>query len=781
MSIRTLLLGSAVMVLILLGITEAVASDAETPTATITASVVAATPTAPTPSNATTADVEHLQSELQRNIDFVWVMAAAALVFVMQAGFMCLESGMARAKNSINVAVKNMADFLLAVAAFWAIGFGVMFGLSENGWYGTTDFFMEIGKDPWRAAFFVFQSVFVGTAATIDSGAVAERTRFGSYLVMSLLVSALIYPVYGHWAWGSFLHGETQGWLEAKGFIDFAGSTVVHSVGGWVALAGVIVIGPRIGRFDKDGKPRKIMPHNLVLVFLGTFILFFGWFGFNCGSTLAATTDIAGIAINTVIAAAMGGISATAISWVIHPSRHPEPEMMANGVLAGLVGITAGCAVVETAGAATIGLVAGVLMVGTILAMEHVFKLDDVVGAVAVHGVCGAWGTIALAIVMPESALGGVARWTQIGVQAMGVGAAFVWAFGMALVCLLVVNRILPMRVTPEAEKIGLNVAEHGAKSTILELATAMQTATMSREYDESLKVEPEYGTEVGDLTHHFNLMVDALTDQQAKVEADRVRQEQDIERYGQMMESMQDAVSDIRQETDRMNASLDETTSHTEQLTGSVETVTRTIGELMTSLEEESASARNAHKTALYALEESVKSRTTVDVLGNSASDIGKVVTTIEGIASETKLLALNASIEAARVGEAGKGFAVVAVKVKGLSEQSEDKVDEIRQQVKGMQSVSTTAADDIGKIASVIERINTLNTEIAAKADKQTHKAREVGGFVSSVSTAVADVQECVKNVAAGAARVSERIVRTYNEFQKMVESRQDHRQAA
>jgi Amt family ammonium transporter len=229
----------------------------------------------------------------------------------------------------------------LAVTLFWMLGFGLMFGQSSGGLIGTSDFFIGLDNH-WEVVFFVFQSVFVGTAATIDSGAVAGRTRFASYLVLSALVSALIYPIFGHWAWGSLLSGGEPGWLEGLGFKDFAGSTVVHSIGGWVALAGVVIIGPRRGKFDKNGKPRRIQPHNMTLAYLGTFILFFGWFGFNCGSTLAASPQIADIAINTMLAACFGCVSSSALSWLRSPFRRPEGEMIANGILAGLVGITAG-------------------------------------------------------------------------------------------------------------------------------------------------------------------------------------------------------------------------------------------------------------------------------------------------------------------------------------------------------------------------------------------------------------------------------------------------------
>ena len=399
----------------------------------------------------------------QTHLDFVWVMIAAAMVFLMQGGFMCLESGLCRAKNSINVAIKNMGDLLVSTSLFWLFGFGLMFGSSYNGMFGTTDFAVDFGGEAWIAAFFVFQAVFCGTAATIDSGAVAERTRFESYLVVSALVSGLIYPVFGHWAWGSFLHGEEQGWLEAMGFIDFAGSSVVHSVGGWVALAGVIMIGPRIGKFDKDGNPRKIPPHSLLFVYLGAFILFFGWFGFNCGSTLAASADIAGIAVNTLLAGCFGGLGGAISSWAGCKGR-PEAEDIVNGVLGGLVGITAGCACVTTFGAVVIGMSSGVLVWWSVRVVERVFKLDDVASAVSVHGVCGTWGTIALAIFMRSDSLAtGTTRLEQIGIQAIGAGACFVWAFGCAWAAMSVVKTFMKLRVSPEDEQVGLNVAEHGA------------------------------------------------------------------------------------------------------------------------------------------------------------------------------------------------------------------------------------------------------------------------------------------------------------------------------
>lgn len=690
-------------------------------------------------------------TEVQQNLDFIWVLTAAALVFFMQAGFMCLESGLSRAKNSINVSIKNMADFLIAVAAFWVVGFGFMFGDTYHGWIGFSEFFPTL-DDPWIAVFFVFQAVFCGTAATIDSGAVAERTKFGGYLVVSLLASAILYPIFGHWAWGSFLNGEGPGWLERLGFIDFAGSTVVHSVGGWLALAGIIVVGPRIGRFGPDGKPRKIHPHNLMMVYLGTFILFFGWFGFNCGSTLGATTAIAGIAANTIIAACFGGLVSSTLSW-LGPTKRPEPEMIANGVLGGLVGITAGCACVSSVGAAVIGLVAGAVVYYVSMLVERGFKLDDVVGAVAVHGACGAWGTLAVGIFITTDNLPeGATRWTQFGVQALGVFTCFVWSFGLGFIVLKIVDRISSLRVSEEHERTGLNVAEHGATSSILDLANAMHRATTTGDYSNSVKVEVEHGTEVGDLSECFNNMVDAIQSDRIAIEQNAVRERQnsldlkkkvdcileavDAAAAGNYVETIpvegDDAVAQLAKrvevffreklESEEREANRHHEEREAQRLLGQkvdlmlevVEAAAKcdyskvinfegddAIGMLAKGLQQFLTEKQSIeHQEQLRADEEArlqAELRQKVDnllaVVGNAADEIGEVVTVIQEIAEQTNLLALNATIESARAGEAGKGFAVVAGEVKVLATQTATATEDIRNRVAGIR-VSTRDA---------------------------------------------------------------------------------------
>lgn len=431
--------------------------------------------------------------------DIAWVLICAALVMTMQGGFCFLESGLARAKNSVNVAIKNLIDFCIASCLYWAIGFAWMFGTSYCGLIGTDQFAVGDKASPWQLTFFTFQLVFCGTATTIISGAVAERIRFGSYLLISVLVSGLIYPVFGHWAWNGAETGTPAGWLNQRGFIDFAGSTVVHSVGGWVALAAVLIVGPRLGRFGPNARP--IQGHNLPMATFGVLLLWFGWFGFNGGSTLAVNGQLPLVLLNTNLAAAAGGLAALMFAWRIE--RRPVVEHVMNGVLAGLVAVTAGCHVFHPAAAFLAGGTAGVLCVATSYFMARL-RVDDVVGAFPVHGVAGIWGTLAVALLGDSSRWGtGLSRWQQFAVQAEGVLACFVWAFGGSFICLWMINRAFPMRVTADEEQVGLNVAEHGASSELIDLLAEMQTHRQQGNFARQVAVEPN--TEVGQIAAEYN------------------------------------------------------------------------------------------------------------------------------------------------------------------------------------------------------------------------------------------------------------------------------------
>jgi Amt family ammonium transporter len=402
------------------------------------------------------------QAELQTNINIVWTLVAAFLVFFMQAGFAMVETGFTRAKNSVNILMKNLFDFAIGSIAFFLIGFGLMFG-KTNGLFGTTLFGLsgiEPGSNDWMWTFLIFQTVFAATSATIVSGAMAERTKFGAYLIYSFIISLVIYPIFGSWVWGSAAAMGGGGWLEKLGFHDFAGSTVVHSIGGWLALAGATVLGPRIGKYGADGKPRAILGHNIPLATLGVFILWFGWFGFNPGSTLSGVGLAGYIAVSTNLAAAAGAIASLFTSWII--VKKPDVSMALNGTLAGLVAVTCPCDGVSPVGAILIGVVAGILVVLSVLFVDYVVKVDDPVGAFSVHGVCGVWGTLSWGLFNLKNGLFYGGGFKQFGVQLLGAGTAFVWAFGLGLVLFYVLGKTVGLRATDEEQLKGLDIGEHG-------------------------------------------------------------------------------------------------------------------------------------------------------------------------------------------------------------------------------------------------------------------------------------------------------------------------------
>lgn len=433
-------------------------------------------------------------------MDTMWVLLAAALVFFMQAGFALVEAGLQAAKNVVNILMKNLMDFTIASVAFWAVGFGLMFG-AGNALIGMDGWFLQGGDEvfgslswtvvPMEAKFF-FQLVFAGTAATIVSGAIGGRVKFSAYLWFSLGMTVLIYPFIGHWIWGG-------GWLAGMGFFDFAGSTVVHAVGGWAALAGAMVLGPRIGKYGPDGKPKATPGHNMSLAVLGVFVLWLGWFGFNPGSTMAVDpVAISHIFVTTNVAAATGAITALFVSWALF--KKPDASMTFNGVLAGLVAITAPCAFVGMGSAAIIGAIGGALVVFAVVAIERM-GVDDPVGAVAVHGVNGVWGTISLGLFAAAPWAGGAAQpglgllfgggFKQLGIQAMGALTASVAAFVLTYALFVLIKAMVGMRVSAEEEIEGLDIAEHGneAYPTLLHPIHSPAVVTMGRTRPELLGV----------------------------------------------------------------------------------------------------------------------------------------------------------------------------------------------------------------------------------------------------------------------------------------------------
>ena len=399
-------------------------------------------------------------NDLAISLDTVWMLLAAMLVFWMQPGFALCEAGFTQGKNTVNILMKNFVDFMLGSLLFFFVGFGFMFGSDGAGFIGAPnwgDLSFYKGDLPVEG-FLIFQTVFCATSATIVSGAMAERTKFSMYMIYSAFISLIIYPVEGHWTWGG-------GWLADLGFHDFAGSAIVHSVGGVLALIGAIALGPRRGKYGKDGKSRAIPGHSLSLAALGVFILWLGWFGFNPGSQLAASGEVNRLAISHVflttnLAAAAGGAATLFLTWIQYGK--PSLSMMLNGVLAGLVGITAGCDLVSPWGAVIIGTICGIVLVFAIEFFDHKLHIDDPVGASSVHGVCGILGTLMTGLLATDGGLFYGGGWHLLGIQSLGILVIDCWAAVCGFLLFFGIKKFAGLRVEARVEDEGLDIYEHG-------------------------------------------------------------------------------------------------------------------------------------------------------------------------------------------------------------------------------------------------------------------------------------------------------------------------------
>jgi Amt family ammonium transporter len=404
----------------------------------------------------TSIEVTKAIEKINGDMGMLWMLLSGILVFFMQAGFTLVESGMTRSKNAVNIAMKNLLDICVGSLSFWLVGYSLMYGDTSNGWFFWSGLFQGEGADLF------FQTMFAATAATIVSGAIAGRTKYTTYIIFSIVMTAIIYPISGGWQW------QGSGWLTNLGFIDFAGSSIVHSVGGWAALVAAFMVGPRIGKYV-DGKVLPIPGHNQVLATLGVFILWLGWFGFNGGSQLAwGGADAIGasnVVLITNLAAAAGGLGALVTTWIWYGK--PNLAQTLNGALAGLVSITAGCGNMTAVGAVVAGLIGGIIVVFSIEFIEKKLKIDDAIGAASVHGVVGVWGTLVIGLwgVDGDTAIGlfngGGA--SQLGAQAIGALAYAAWSVGLSFIVLGILKATMGLRVSKEVEIEGLDISEHGS------------------------------------------------------------------------------------------------------------------------------------------------------------------------------------------------------------------------------------------------------------------------------------------------------------------------------
>ncbi len=668
------------------------------------------------------------ESSLQSTLDIVWLAIAAAMVFFMQAGFCFLETGCIRKKNSLNVAVKNISDMMISVLLFWVVGYALMFGSSMSGWIGSDGYLLKGINQPYDIVFFLFQAMFAGTAATIVSGAVAERMKFTGYLVIAAVTAAFIYPVVGHWIWSE------GGWLAEKGFVDFAGSTVVHSVGAWIALAGIIVLGPRIGRFNKDGSVNELFGHDLLLTTIGVFILWFGWFGFNGGSTLAADSSIPSVLLNTMLAACAGGLVNLTIAKI--DSDQIRIERILNGVLGGLVAITAGCGVVDPVGSVIIGGMGGAVAHYTHHLLLYVFKLDDPISAIPVHGFAGACGTLMLAFIAPSGTFEAGAM-NQFVTQLTGVVTTFIWSFGLGLLLFYALKLFDLLRVSEEHERHGLNITEHGAKTGWLETLNAMNQ--ILNDGDLSRRVNVEIGSESGEVAACFNGLMEKfesnmsqmkMTSKEVKETSSRLQTfseqtQQRLDEQNNSTESISNSIQELRDMLDMIDHQANTVADSSKQADTEVDSIVQVIEVTSHSI------------TKMMATIDQVTS--ILNTLHQNSSEVSQISDVIRDISEQTNLLALNAAIEAARAGEAGRGFAVVADEVRVLASRTKDSTTEIEQMVNSLIEQTSVANETIAS-----GKQDAVNSNQAIEMAKQAFEI--ISDAMSELKTANVKLSETI-----------------------------------
>ncbi|MEM7179751.1 MAG: ammonium transporter [Spirochaetota bacterium] len=668
-----------------------------------------------------------------KDLDVLWVILAAALVFFMQVGFLMLETGLVRAKNSINVAVKNLMDYVLGTISFFTIGFALMFGASYHELIGSNLFFLEGLTSNKDFAFFLFQLTFMGTAATIVSGAVSERMRFNAYIITTLVVTTFIYPIFGHWAWGN-------GWLANIGFLDFAGSTVVHSVGGWVALAGVIVLGPRLGKFDGTGKAKQFDGHNLPIAVAGTFILWFGWFGFNGGTALAFDDSVPYIILNTTLAAASGGAISIIIPAIL--GKQQKVEYMINGVLGGLVGITAGCAYVKTGHSLIIGSLSGMLVIWISDLIENKLRLDDVVGAYSVHGACGILGTVILPLFCQEKFLPTVSgqvlsRWSFFTSQIIGVFACFLWAFGFGLILFYALNKLMKIRVHPDEEEVGLNIAEHGAKSAWLDLMKGLDSQSKG---DFTFELPVEYGTEAGSAAALFNQVSQKLG------KLIHLTKESSLDVF-QVGEGMQEKALQLKQLAEEQQSRVGKSKVSLTSVSDNIQNinaearkqkdlsalVSQDVAELVHDYEEIQQKLQTAYQLSQdsnsyvnLGKENISLTVASTEQIKKSSHAILSMLKQLNQISNQLSILSLNASIEGERHGQDNEGFIVVAEEFTKLSETTIRINREMKQLFLAMDENIHQGAANLQKTTDNLQNLFTAIEEIKGNLES-VEKSRQ------------------------------------------------------
>ena len=693
----------------------------------------------------------------------IWLGIACVLVASMQVGFLFLEAGFVRSKNSINVSMKNLADFVIAVLAFHILGAAILFG-QGLGFAGFDVGLMAYSGSGDVTLFLMFQALFCGTAATIVSGAVAERVRFNAYLILTLPLTALVYPIIGHWAWASQLPGGTaRGWLEGLGYFDFAGSSVVHITGGAAALAILLVVGPRIGRFEDEGAGmRSVHGHSPILAGAGVLCLLIGWLGFNSGTLEPGSDAFARALSNTLFAGCAGALAAGFVAY-----RHEgyyRADRMINGMLVGLVSITASAPFAFSWGAIALGAFAGMCSVYCADWMEGKRRIDDAVYAVTVHGFGGALGTLAVPLIVPAAALPNPML-TQFAVQALGVVSIAGFAFLTTTMAARFIHSRQSLRVTVEEEIRGLNMTEH---NSMIGHAVLMETLSRinSGETDLSTRINVDPFDDGGDVAEALNTFLDRVQASESKA-AEQLRAEQRethllaererdranhseallrdfqlefatlVDELKSQASELSNGANDLNHRSVQSGQLMDEASNQAEATVAMADQMAQGAELLAQTLELVGNRVERAHDAAAEADEASGKGNEIAATLEVSTKEIGKLVALIQAISDKTKLLALNAQIEAARAGEAGLGFSVVSSEVGQLAKQTEEATKDIGRIVGSLSELIGSSIAQFRAIDSSIETVRSVAADAAHSVREQRATSEELSRLIEGART--------------------------------------------
>lgn len=719
-------------------------------------------------------------------------MFSVIIIFFMKGGFMLFESGLVRAKNTINTAQKNLTDTFVATLVFYLGGYGIMFGATQGGWFGwnPSPEFHETNH-----FFFLYQVAFCTMAATAVSGALAERIRFESYIFSTIFVTMIVYPVFGHWAWGNKVLPDNISFLSNKGFIDFAGSTVVMAVGGWCALAGIIVLGPRRGRFSADGKVMPMPANNVVLAALGAIILWVGQIAFNAGLAKAGSLDTAHIMSNTLLGGATSGLTSLIFGRMVDGLF--RPERCIYGLLGGVVAVAAGCPIYAFSDMMILGVTTGIMVLVSYRVLTNVLKLDDVTCAIPINAICGSWGTLMVAVLGKAEHFGGNTRLEQLSVQAQGVGLAFLWAFTAAYIFYTILNKIQPLRVSEEDEQIGLNSAEHGVTIGTGLLQEALKDM-VGGSGDLTVRLDETTGDESAEIAYLFNRFTEKLqvlminieqnskiitsSSDNLRVVANEFAQEFDkitgqssevsnsTTKIAHDLDAISNVIRDVNQNVGHIVNNAEDVSSTIESVSKEVSGMERAIGEI----------AHNSSSASTVAAKAEVMihdAKASMDSLNRTATSIDSILKQIQSIAGQTNMLALNASIEAASAGDAGKGFEVVAGEVKALADETAKAAAGISSKITEIQGQAVTTGAIVSELNDIISTINQSISSISSATETQRQStgtiSRNLGQTVMSAKAIAKEIgsiahgtEEASGNVRDAAAE-SGGVIATVKEF--------------